>query len=59
LIEAKEDGATTENVGVFMQHLIQFMIMALLLFWVAKGYSGLISKFANRTREESQPVVFY
>jgi large conductance mechanosensitive channel len=36
---AKTSGAPTVNVGLFINALIQFLIMAFVIFWVVKGLS--------------------
>jgi large conductance mechanosensitive channel len=38
---AKTAGAPTVNVGLFINALIQFLIMAFVIFWVIKGISRL------------------
>ena len=36
---AKTAGAPTVNIGLFVNAIIQFLIMALVIFWVVKGLS--------------------
>jgi large conductance mechanosensitive channel len=38
---AKSAGAPTVNVGLFINAIIQFLIMAFVIFWVIKGISRL------------------
>lgn len=38
---AKTAGAPTVNVGLFLNAVIQFLIMAFVIFWVVKGVSRL------------------
>ncbi|KAI8911025.1 large-conductance mechanosensitive channel [Gorgonomyces haynaldii] len=40
LQDAIEDGATTENFGLFLQKTIDFLITAFVLFWIIKAYQA-------------------
>jgi large conductance mechanosensitive channel protein len=37
LEEARNDGAVTENVGIFLQQIIRFFIICFILYWVIRG----------------------
>jgi large conductance mechanosensitive channel len=41
LVLAQTAGAPTINVGLFINAVIQFLIMALVIFWIVKGVSKL------------------
>ncbi len=47
---AQKAGAVTLNVGLFLNALIQFLILAFAIFWVVK----LISRFQTKTIEEAK-----
>jgi len=51
LAAAQQAGAPTVNVGVFINTLINFIIIALVVFWVGKGAARLMR------REAAQPTV--
>ncbi|KAF0412165.1 mechanosensitive ion channel protein MscL [Gigaspora margarita] len=49
--EAQADGAVTENVGRFLNYVINFLLVAFVLFWIIWGYN----KFKSlRTKAEAE-----
>ncbi|QNT78578.1 large-conductance mechanosensitive channel protein MscL [Entomobacter blattae] len=52
LEEAKAAGAVTMNVGLFLNALIQFLIIGFVIFWVVK----LISKLYSSKEAEAEPT---
>ena len=50
LADAQKAGAVTINIGLFLNAVIQFVIVALVIFWVVKVLSRL------HVREEEQPA---
>jgi len=50
LAQAREAGAATLNIGVFINNVITFMIVAFVLFMVIKGMNQL------RRKQEEQPA---
>jgi large conductance mechanosensitive channel len=57
LDEAKLDGAVTENIGVFMSTIIDFLITAFALFWVIKSYSNIKSMWTDEQKSVSNENV--
>ncbi|MFT8368419.1 large conductance mechanosensitive channel protein MscL [Acetobacter papayae] len=49
LAEAQKAGAVTMNIGLFLNAVIQFVIVALVIFWVVKALTRL------HVREDEQP----
>ncbi|CAG8557890.1 21648_t:CDS:2, partial [Dentiscutata erythropus] len=37
--EAQADGAVTENVGRFLNYVLNFLLVAFVLFWIIWGYN--------------------
>lgn len=50
LAEAQKAGAVTINIGLFLNTVIQFLITALVIFWVVKALTRL------HVREEAAPA---
>lgn len=46
LVDAQRAGAATLNVGLFINAIIQFLIVSFAIFWMVKGLSKLIVKKA-------------
>jgi large conductance mechanosensitive channel len=44
LAEAEKAGAVTLNIGVFMETVIQFLIVGFAMFWLVKGMSYLYTR---------------
>lgn len=44
LAEAQHAGAATVNIGLFLNAIIQFLIVSFAIFWVVKGLSRLQAK---------------
>lgn len=51
LAEAQEAGAATLNYGVFITALIQFLIMAFVIFMLVKGMNALAEKTSKKKAE--------
>lgn len=54
LADAQKAGAPTVNVGVFINAVIQFLIVAFVIFWVVKMISRLTAK--QKAEEAAAPV---
>jgi len=53
---AKAAGAVTLNIGVFLNTVIQFLIVGFAVFWVVKGLSKLtVTKKAEAVAEPPPP----
>ncbi|UYH51804.1 large-conductance mechanosensitive channel protein MscL [Candidatus Kirkpatrickella diaphorinae] len=53
LAEATKAGAVTINVGVFLNALIQFLIVAFAVFWLVK----LVSSLYKKQEEVAEPTI--
>lgn len=51
LAEAQEAGAATLNYGVFITAVIQFLIMAFVIFMMVKGMNTLVAKTSKKKEE--------
>ena len=56
LDDALQDGATTENVGLFLEHLLRFMVMGLALYFVIKG-GGFDVAYSRFKKAITVPVI--
>lgn len=56
LAAAKDAGAVTLNIGVFLNAVIQFVIIGFAIFWVVKGLSALHRKEAVAPSEPPPPT---
>lgn len=48
LAEAKADGATTENVGLFFERVLKFTTTAFALYWLIKAYTHFLRMLAPK-----------
>ncbi|MFT9216598.1 MAG: large conductance mechanosensitive channel protein MscL [Acetobacter malorum] len=56
LADAQKAGAVTLNVGLFLNAVIQFLIMALVIFWFVKVLSRLHGQEAAKPAEPPAPT---
>lgn len=56
LAEAQKAGAVTLNIGLFLNAVIQFLIMALVIFWFVKVLTRLHGQEAAKPAEPPAPT---
>lgn len=50
--EARHDGAITVNLGPFLDNLLKFFLVSLILYWIIKTYTAFKRNFERRLREQ-------
>jgi large conductance mechanosensitive channel len=56
LAEAKEAGAVTLNIGLFINAILKFLIVAFAVFLLVKGFNRLVRKQEQKQPETPKPA---
>jgi len=56
LIAAQEAGAVTINIGIFINALIQFLIVAFVVFLLVRGVNRMLQPITRRITRPGEPV---